>query len=212
MELQFKIDTAKMRLANLLEKRDTIDKLIESHGQLLEAEFGTPEAGMNQSLVDSQGFPLANINHITVTDSRKQINTLQNDRKALTTELEQVMYEYHALLKEKKIKNGEAINSENTSNSNRTKTAFLEVTDVTCNSPAAEAGLDRRDKIVKFGDIDGENFLGMNQIAQLVGKSEDKRLTIAFMRNGDEVIEFASLVPKKWSGRGLLGCALNPIV
>lgn len=210
LELQFQIDTAKTRLAGLLQKRDTLDKLIESHGHLLEAELGTTQAGMSAKLIDAEGFPLSNINHITVTDSRKQVNTLQNDRKSLTSEIEEVMYTYHALVKERKIASGETVEHPQTSSETRPKSAFLEVTEVTFDSPAAEAGLNRGDKIVKFGNLDENNFLGMNQVAQLVQKSENVRLTIAFSRAGEDVIEFASLTPKKWSGKGMLGCALTP--
>lgn len=48
------------------------------------------------------------------------------------------------------------------------------------------------------------------QIAEIVKHSEDKCIALKVRRNKERV-HYLRLIPKKWSGRGLLGCNINQI-
>lgn len=202
-------------LLTLSKKREIIDNLIKSYSEVLEAELGSTKAGLELNLIDPEGYPLAEINHLSCRNSRKQINILQNDRKQLTNQMEEKLFKFHAIVKEMNVKNTPAQNKI-TSVKKPKNSPILEVTDVTSGStPAFESGLQKGDKILKIGDIQSENFLGLNQIASLVKNSQNKQITIAFLRDSD-VIQFTSITPRVWRGKGrgyfgLLGCALNPL-
>lgn len=90
---------------------------------------------------------------------------------------------------------------------------FLIINSITSDSPSAHANLRVYDKIVKFGDIKIETFIGLKQIGEYVSRNEDQQLTVAFIRpvDGENMIQFTSLVPKKWAGKGLLGCVVNTL-
>merc|ERR1712226_126544 len=172
---------------------------------------------LNCSLVDASGFPLPNVNLPLVTESRGKLRTFQNDRKVLSEKIESVLYEYHSLIKQKKQGGDnqqeeqeiveEQPQRQNPSIASSLYKPFLVVNSVTENSPASFANLQLYDKIVKFGDIRHENFIGLRQIGEYVSQNENNALTVAFIRDSDHsnVVQFGSLVPKKWDGRGLLG-------
>lgn len=88
---------------------------------------------------------------------------------------------------------------------------FLIVNAITAGSPSALADLKLDDRICKFGEIEFNNFVGLRQIGEYVVKHENQHISIAFIRNsdGNNLVQMTSLVPKKWSGRGLLGCVIN---
>lgn len=82
--------------------------------------------------------------------------------------------------------------------------AFLTVTFVNDNSPAAECGLLKDDKILAFGSINAENFKELKQISDLVMHRRNQTILITIKR-GERTLDL-QLIPKEWSGRGLLGC------
>lgn len=136
--------------------------------------------------------------------------------------MENMLFEYHAVVKQARDESqdsssitdevNKSIPKVNISNSD----CILEITDVTTGAtPAFEAGLQKGDKIIKFGDIQKVNFLGLNQISSVVKKSQGKQITIAFYRNSSD-IQFTIIKPRIWRGKGigyfgLLGCALHPV-
>ena len=80
----------RLELLKLLRKRDVIDNLIKTYGEVLEAELGSTEAGLQLNLVDPEGYPLKNVDHVSVTSSRQQIAILTNDRKELSKSMEEM--------------------------------------------------------------------------------------------------------------------------
>jgi len=86
---------------------------------------------------------------------------------------------------------------------------FLMVERVWPNSPAEEAGLAVQDKIVKFGSINKSN-LDQTAMKRIVIHSKGKPLEVIVRRKGK--LEKITLTPKVWSGQGLLGCFLKPVV
>lgn len=82
--------------------------------------------------------------------------------------------------------------------------AFLTVTFVNDNSPADECGLQKDDKIVAFGSVNADNFKELKQISDLVMHRRNQAILITVKR-GERTLDL-QLVPREWSGRGLLGC------
>jgi len=93
-------------------------------------------------------------------------------------------------------------------------------------SPAEEAGLKENDLITSFGSIDHSNHKNLSALAEVVSgaASAGSNLTVKVERyvlaspsirdnrvtSKEENIEI-KIFPKRWSGRGLLGCHMQPI-
>lgn len=82
--------------------------------------------------------------------------------------------------------------------------AFAKVDFVAERSPADEAGIRKDDFILEFGSLNAENFKDLKQIADIVMHRQNQTIQLK-VRRDDKNHELA-LVPKTWSGRGLLGC------
>ena len=86
---------------------------------------------------------------------------------------------------------------------------FARVDFINIGSPAQDAGLQRGDLIVEFGTQNNSNFKNLMDIGNMVINSENRPIRIKLMRNGTPMT--INLVPKKWSGKGLLGCKMIPL-
>ena len=69
-------------------------------------------------------------------------------------------------------------------------------------------GLKHSDLILKFGTIRAKNFNSLHDIASVVKHRENSEIPLVVKRL--EKIVSITLVPKTWSGQGLLGCTLLP--
>lgn len=87
---------------------------------------------------------------------------------------------------------------------------FLIVTLVDRDSPGDVAGIQVHDMILKFGSIAQKNFTNLTQIGELVKNSQNKQINVIIRRNGIEELDLI-IVPKIWSGNGLLGFKINAI-
>lgn len=63
--------------------------------------------------------------------------------------------------------------------------------------------------LVEFGSVNATNFKQLTDIATVLQHSEGQRVNVKVQR-GERYITMA-LVPKKWQGRGLLGCNVLPL-
>ncbi|CAG8531036.1 9694_t:CDS:2 [Paraglomus occultum] len=89
--------------------------------------------------------------------------------------------------------------------------AFALVNAVAPDSPASEAGLQRNDKIIRFGHLHADNHQALQAVNSLVSGSENESIDVTIER-GDEGRLVLKLTPKRgWGGRGLLGCHIIPI-
>ena len=70
-------------------------------------------------------------------------------------------------------------------------------------------GLENGDLITQFGSITSENYKKLNDVAEAVAHSQNHPLNIQVKRE-DRLVKL-SLTPQTWSGRGLLGCKVNPL-
>jgi C-terminal processing protease CtpA/Prc len=99
-----------------------------------------------------------------------------------------------------------------TNNENGGGVPFARIDAVAADSPAEVAGLKEEDLIVTFGDLHAENHAQLKAIAELVPMlaAEQKGITVRVQRHYTDETVVVTLVPKPWSGRGLLGCHIVP--
>lgn len=76
-------------------------------------------------------------------------------------------------------------------------------------SPAEEAGIQVRDKIISFGTINSNNFQNLAQIGTLVKNCQNKNIPVRILRETNKID--LTLTPKTWPGQGLLGCNIVPL-
>ncbi|XP_062399613.1 26S proteasome non-ATPase regulatory subunit 9 isoform X1 [Sardina pilchardus] len=188
---------------NLVKKKDEIEEQIKAYYDVLEDQGGV---GMEGPLVDVEGFPRADLDLYQIRTARHSISCLQNDHKALMLEIEAALHQLHAheRAKREQDQQEEAMEQERT-----LPPAFARVDHVTQGSPASQAGLRVEDEIIEFGSVNPGNFQNLQNIASVVQHSEGKSLSVAVVRNGQRVQ--MNLVPQRWSGRGLLGCNIQPL-
>lgn len=169
--------------------------------------------GFQDSLVDAEGFPRNDIDVHSVRLARTQIICLQNDLKDLTKSIEAGLEKYFHESKE--TLTSTKIPPEVCETSAAGSTTSVEITTpiVTVNlvspgSPAEAAGIEVRDQIIAFGTITSANFKDLAQIGELVKNSQNQQVRVKVKR--DSKVEELILIPKTWTGRGLLGCNIVP--
>lgn len=239
----------KDEVMKLIERKEQIERSINDCGHILAAN---KNVGMNESLLDAEGFPRADIDVYAVRQARHQIICLQNDLKAIMKDIEKGLINVHAeartnanttttttkmyasiafshsshtsicafiyincsisFLCIRKTKRADMdITPESESPIERARsmetiheTPILNVTLVMPGSPADECGIRIDDQILEFGSINPSNFKELKQISDLVTHRQNQPIALKVKRHGR--IHDVTLVPKVWSGRGLLGC------
>eukprot|EP00047_Mylnosiga_fluctuans_P014452 m.38594 g.38594 ORF g.38594 m.38594 type:complete len:189 (-) comp5514_c0_seq2:197-763(-) len=142
-------------------------------------QLGQLGVSMDESLVDSEDYPRGDIDVHAARMSRSELRRLRSDYKDVLAKIEAGLAAVHAASKREETGAGPAPMSPSTP---AVLPAFLVVGPVTALSPAAEAGLQSGDKIVRFGSINAGNFAGMGTIADLVRHSEGVRATHVLAR------------------------------
>lgn len=146
--------------------------------------------------------------------ARTQIICLQNDLKELTKSIEAGLEKYFHESKETltstkippDVREAAAATSSLSISANTTPIVVVNL--VSPSSPAEEAGIQVRDLIISFGSITSSSFKDLAQIGELVKNSQNQQVRVKVKR--DNKIEELILVPKTWTGRGLLGCNIVP--
>ncbi|XP_018571733.1 26S proteasome non-ATPase regulatory subunit 9 [Anoplophora glabripennis] len=184
----------------LMNQKDKIEDEIKQLTSIL-TQNGV---GMNDPLVDPEGYPINSIDVYQVRNARHRIICLQNDHKNIMKQIENGLQGYYS--------------TSSTSNMQVTpmdtdrpeivvhKTPFARVTLVTPGSPAAYAGIGTDDEVVEFGSVNSTNFKNITDIATVVQHSEGSQINIKLKR-GERYLT-VQLTPKKWAGKGLLGCTI----
>ncbi|XP_025897611.1 26S proteasome non-ATPase regulatory subunit 9 [Nothoprocta perdicaria] len=190
----------------LVRRKDEIEAQIKAYYEVLEDQKGV---GMNEPLVDVEGFPRADIDLYQVRTARHNIICLQNDHKALMKEVEEALHQLHAREKEKQAKDEAEALAEARSQEQGQPRPFARVNEVTPGSPASLSGLQVDDEIVEFGSVNAHNFQNLQNIATVVQHSEGRPLSVTVIRGGKKV--HVGLTPKRWAGKGLLGCNIIPM-
>jgi 26S proteasome regulatory subunit N4 len=154
---------------------------------------------------------------------RNKLNCLKTDYKELMKQIEEGMISLHSQYKEEKEKN-KKITMEPTQNKEiiqiievekkpvkKRKTPFLNVNSIAEGSPAEESGLQVKDEISQFGEIEKKDIdtYGLKILSDYVQRNVNQKIKITITRKYQEMeLEF---IPKVWSGKGLLGCHIVPI-
>lgn len=139
---------------------------------------------------------------------------LTNDHKALSQQVESLLHRLHSVHASMNGMFAPAPNghqhSTNVANGNVEITrAFGVIDEISEGSPAAEGGLQLHDKVLKFGNVTRETSDVLQEIARLLVSSEGREIEVLVHRNDQSVR--LQVIPKRWEGRGLLGCHLQPI-
>lgn len=82
--------------------------------------------------------------------------------------------------------------------------AIVKVNFVSAGSPAETAGIQVDDQIIEFGSVNATNFKDLKQIGEIVMHRQNQSIALKIRRR--RAVNELILIPKPWSGRGLLGC------
>lgn len=220
------------QILKFMDQRDNIEREIQELSLILELN----NVGMNDPLVDSNGFPRNDIDVYRVRHARHRIICLQNDHKGVMKQIEQGLHILHARVRgagpagPSQVPRTQAsaegftvfISPDAAGSGHRSAncvtavdspklTPFVKVNFVSAGSPAEECGIKVEDEIVEFGSVNSSNFKDLNQIGEIVKHSVNSQITVRIHRAPEKALLTVSLTPKTWSGRGLLGCNIVPI-
>ena len=189
------------------EEKEKLEKEIE---QLVLFLTGPNMPGLKGSLVDSEGFPLPNLDIYQIRQARQRYNILNNDYTSLMQKIETELHSYFGnpeTSNKKRLEENIPIKIE--IGLNDSPVAFAEVTEISAGSPAFASGLNVNDKIVKFGRINYTNHEALTNLASFVRENEGNAIKVLILREASEVT--LTIVPQRWEGPGILGCRFKPL-
>ncbi|EDW24139.1 GL23970 [Drosophila persimilis] len=203
--------TTKERLERLMAAKTQLEAQISKNGQILAAN---DNVGMTGPMIDAEGFPRNDIDIYQVRQARQTIICLQNDHKELMNQIQKLLNQYHseiATTDPELVNRASALELDSERGLGGATIAppdirpIVVVNLVSPSSPAEEAGLRVGDNICRFGSVNSNNFKGdLGQIGEVTRNMQNQNVQLKVMR-GDQLLDLL-LVPKAWSGRGLLGC------
>ncbi|XP_063640885.1 26S proteasome non-ATPase regulatory subunit 9 isoform X2 [Pan troglodytes] len=159
----------------LMRRKEEIEAQIKANYDVLESQKGI---GMNEPLVDCEGYPRSDVDLYQVRTARHNIICLQNDHKAVMKQVEEALHQLHARDKEKQARDMAEAHKEamsrklGQSESQGPPQAFAKVNSISPGSPASIAGLQADDEIVEFGSVNTQNFQSLHNIGSVVQHSE----------------------------------------
>jgi len=197
----------------LMDERDRIEAQIEHQLSVLRMNDST----MQTPLVDSEGFPRADIDIVSVRTARVRVIELRNDLKAIMDQIALALQGIYPPEPEKSPTAVDAASRELSSGASD-DTPFAMVDGVAPRSPAAQAGLQRGDLVVQFGTISKTSVgepVSLTPLSQFVATKENQTIELRVKRpssTGEGTSqETLTLTPRSgWGGRGLLGCHIVP--
>ncbi|EKX38263.1 hypothetical protein GUITHDRAFT_144371 [Guillardia theta CCMP2712] len=219
------------KLFALQDKARAIESEIAQLIDVLDNMPGKP--GLNGRLVDKEGFPRADVDVHTARIHRNRIACLQTDHKSIMQQVEKGLFEHHSRVKEGRIAPRHSAPIDSAASHRYAAVApvletqkplrpfavkppsrlLLVVDEVSSDSPAQTAGLQVGDRVLAIGDVEWTAISrqGMQALAAAVQESKDRDMAVVVMREGEARTTELTLRPQVWSGRGLLGCHLNPL-
>ena len=154
---------------SLMTKKESIECEISRHISILRSN----NIDMSTPLVDADGFPRSDIDLWAVRKARVRIIELRNDMKDIMNELGKTLEDVYA----QPGTSPTATNQEqHIGLTEEDMIPFARVDGVAPGSPAAEAGLQREDLILKFGSLIKSSFnppSALTPLAELVSHNEN---------------------------------------
>ena len=203
------------RLNRLIAQREAL----ELEADAIASELNSPgpngelPAGIKSPLVDDEGFPRADIDLFNVRNKRQRLAIINTDYKSLMSEIEISLQE--VLRSDTTTTVGSSsstagVNTSSTAPVTVYSKAIAIIDEILDGSPAHTAGMMDGDELLKFGStVTADTTDALNAIPAVVRDNVNQRISITVRRKG--VLVSVILIPKTWSGRGLLGCHLTPI-
>ncbi|XP_017982101.1 PREDICTED: 26S proteasome non-ATPase regulatory subunit 9 isoform X4 [Theobroma cacao] len=204
----------KSETMKLMEKRSGMEAEMNAIIEQL-CQPGGP--GLSGNLVDSEGFPRADIDIPVVRAQRNRLAELKNDHKEITEKISVNIQVLHSSRLTSTPKDSVVSASASASLENLvlrdslsandvdmiSSVPFAMVDEIADASPAAEDGLQLGDQIVKFGNVKaGDNLL--QRLASEAQVNQGHPIPVIIMRQG--ALVNLVVTPRTWQGRGLLGC------
>ncbi|KAK9845822.1 hypothetical protein WJX81_003298 [Elliptochloris bilobata] len=189
MDLKAQIDA-------LAARREALEAEMAVHSQRLESAG----LGLHSSLVDAQGFPLADVDVASARADRHALFMLANDHKTQAAPPHAAPAPRAAPL---------ANRAAPLTNGPPAARPYAVVDSVAPGSPAGMAGVRAGDQVVSFGGVAAAGGHELRQVAAAVQASKDRAMAMAVRREGR--LEHLSVTPRRWSGPGLLGMHLRPL-
>lgn len=184
--------------------------------------------------MDDEGFPRADVDVYDVRSKRHRLACIDTDYALLMKRIEELVKQIHeearahaavrppAAAPETPVvqppaparmemveAEGEAGESAKAEAAGLAPYALID--QVFAGSPAAEAGVEEGDLLLKFGSVDRGNHENFQAVARVVQDSEGRPLRVLVRRKKAGPVVRLTLTPHAWSGRGLLGCHLSPL-
>lgn len=188
---------------------------LEEEMNIIIARLSAPGMpGIKGSVLDSEGFPRADIDVHAVRTDRHRLAVLKTDHTSLTASIEQELAKLFSSQQQQEPRapaEPKRARLEVPTPAAPTPSAVGVIDEVSSSSPAEAAGLTVGDVVLSLGGVTntGDRDACMRRVAQAVGASEGRSLEVVVMRQGQQLT--VALVPQQWGGRGLLGCHMRPM-
>jgi len=199
---------ARAKLMELDNSRKSLEEELKAHLDVLKSNGNV---GMDDPLVDAEDFPRNDIDVYQVRHARTRINRLLNDLRKIMAQIESGVNVIH----DKSRTEGNGTNC--ASNRVVLPLCFAAIDLVTEGSPAAQDGLKVGDRVAVFGSVNADNFGALSDVGKETRQNQGKEVRVKVVRNWTEErpstaeVVTVKLVPREWSGRGLLGCNIVPL-
>ncbi|KAL6255693.1 hypothetical protein P5V15_012937 [Pogonomyrmex californicus] len=203
MVVDMELQEAKDTVLQLMKEKDKIESDLRALKEILDSNH----IGMDEPLVDSEGYPKQEVDVYQVRHTRHKIICLTNDHKDVMKKIEEGLHKVHALAGASETE--QSVSDIPDSQEMEALEPFLRVNLVSPGSPAETAGIQVEDLILEFGSIHCRNFKSLADIGKLVENSRYKTIHVKIKRESNVTV--LTLTPRPWVGKGLLGCNVIPV-
>ena len=175
---------------------------LEAELRRLQAVLAGEGVGLEEPLVDADGFPRADLDLHKVCAARGELRSKQADLISLVARIERGLHSLHSQARQTGGPAGPPP-------PHLPSLPFARVAVVVAGSPADRAGFRSDDLLSKFGTVVRENFSSLQNLSELAASSRDRALEVVVVRAGRPTR--LRLVPTAWQGAGLIGFKLRPL-
>ncbi|XP_062193765.1 uncharacterized protein LOC133897167 [Phragmites australis] len=202
----------KAETMGLIDRREALEAEMDAIIARLTAPGGP---GITGGLVDAEGFPRSDIDIPNVLAQRRRLSELRNDHTDITNKIDKNLEVLHSAKLSRNeqstsSRSGTTASSHNGLSQSEpmeedpvTRLPFAMIDEIADGSPAAADGLQLGDEIVKFGNVEAGDRLQERLVSEALS-NEDSQVSLVIIRQGSAMD--ITVTPRKWHGRGLLGC------